>query len=98
MSTHGRAAEVERTLRTAPAHALPETLAALLQRELPRIRGARLLVNDYHSRILLPVEPFPTAPGGAGGGGGGAPGRVERSGAGRPVVWPRPRGVARPPP
>ncbi|GAA0252504.1 PP2C family protein-serine/threonine phosphatase [Actinomadura nitritigenes] len=103
MSTHGRAAEVERALRTAPAHALPETLAALLQRELPRIRGARLLVNDYHSRLLLPVEPFPTAPARPAGGEPAAPVRIHGSAAGRafvsrrPVVEPVPGGGSKRP-
>ncbi|KAB2363673.1 PP2C family protein-serine/threonine phosphatase [Actinomadura montaniterrae] len=102
MSTHGRAADVERALRTAPAHALPETLAALLGRELPRVRSARLLVNDYHSRVLLPVEPFPSAPARPAGGEPAAPLRIRGSAAGRafvsrrPAVEPAPDDAGRP--
>ncbi|MBO2462077.1 PP2C family protein-serine/threonine phosphatase [Actinomadura violacea] len=86
MSTHGRAAEVERALRTAPAHALPETLTAVLGRELPRIRRARLLVNDYHSRVLLPVEPFLPVPARPAGGEPAAPIWIRGSAAGRAFV------------
>ncbi|TDD96463.1 PP2C family protein-serine/threonine phosphatase [Actinomadura rubrisoli] len=58
MSTHGRPAMVERALRAAPAYSVPETLAATLGRAYPRVASVRVLVNDYHSRFLLPVEPL----------------------------------------
>ncbi|MFB4301748.1 PP2C family protein-serine/threonine phosphatase [Actinomadura sp. NTSP31] len=86
MSTHGRAAEVERALRLAPAHALPETLSALFRQDPPRIRAARLLVNDYHSRVLLPVEPYRAAPARPAGGEPAAPIRIQGSAAGRAFV------------
>ncbi|MFD0687657.1 PP2C family protein-serine/threonine phosphatase [Actinomadura fibrosa] len=66
MSTHGRPAKVERALRLAPAHSLPETLAATLRDEYPPITSARLLVNDYHSRFLLQVAPLLAVPAPAG--------------------------------
>ncbi|MDL4819347.1 PP2C family protein-serine/threonine phosphatase [Actinomadura opuntiae] len=93
MSTHGRAARVERALRLAPAHALPETLTALFRQELPQIREVRLLVNDYHSRVLLPVEPFRAAPGRPAGGepAGGAAGGAA---GGEPAAPIRIRGTA----
>ncbi|GAA2169654.1 PP2C family protein-serine/threonine phosphatase [Actinomadura napierensis] len=86
MSTHGRAAEVERALRLAPAHALPETLSALFRQDPPLIRGVRLLVNDYHSRVLLPVEPYRAAPARSAGGEPAAPIRIQGSAAGRAFV------------
>ncbi|GAA1869205.1 PP2C family protein-serine/threonine phosphatase [Actinomadura bangladeshensis] len=61
----GRPAAIERALRAAPAHAVPEALAAVLRREYPQISAVRLLVSDYHSRVLLPVEPVPAVPGAA---------------------------------
>ncbi|WP_218040421.1 PP2C family protein-serine/threonine phosphatase [Actinomadura sp. WMMB 499] len=53
---------MERALRSAPAHAIPEALAAALEGARPDLAGLRLLVNDYHSRVLLPVEPPGAAP------------------------------------
>ncbi|NKZ07485.1 PP2C family protein-serine/threonine phosphatase [Actinomadura latina] len=60
---HGRPAGIERALRAAPAHAVPEALAGALRREYPRISAVRLLVSDYHTRVLLPVEPAGTPAG-----------------------------------
>lgn len=57
-----RPLRVERALRAAPAHAVPEALAAALRRAYPQVSGARLLVCDYHSRVLLPVEPLTAGP------------------------------------
>ncbi|WP_131739314.1 PP2C family protein-serine/threonine phosphatase [Actinomadura roseirufa] len=62
MSTQGRPATVERALRAAPAHSVPETLAAALRHAFPRVSAVRLLVNDYHSRALLPVGPHRVVP------------------------------------
>ncbi|MFA1547712.1 PP2C family protein-serine/threonine phosphatase [Actinomadura chokoriensis] len=56
-----RPALTERALRAAPAHAVPEALAVALAQEYPQVSGVRLLVCDYHSRLLLPVEPFAAA-------------------------------------
>ncbi|MBE1530240.1 PP2C family protein-serine/threonine phosphatase [Actinomadura algeriensis] len=53
---------VERALRTAPAHAIPEALAAALERVRPSFAALRILVNDYHSRVLLPVPPLDSGP------------------------------------
>jgi hypothetical protein len=61
----GRPAAIERALRAAPAHAVPEALAAVLGREYPQVSGVRLLVSDYHTRVLLPVDPLPAALGAA---------------------------------
>ncbi|NDU76503.1 SpoIIE family protein phosphatase [Actinomadura sp. DSM 109109] len=58
MSTHGRTARIERALRAAPAYALPEVLEAALSKEYPGVSAARLLVCDYHSRVLMPVAPL----------------------------------------
>ncbi|GGV30281.1 phosphatase [Actinomadura cremea] len=49
---------MERALRSAPAHAIPEALAAALGVARPGLTAVRLLVNDYHSRVLLPVPPL----------------------------------------
>ncbi|NEA28968.1 PP2C family protein-serine/threonine phosphatase [Actinomadura bangladeshensis] len=62
----GRPAAIERALRAAPAHAVPEALAAVLRREYPQVSAVRLLVSDYHSRVLLPVGPVPAVLGAAG--------------------------------
>jgi len=78
---HGPAG-IERALRAAPAHALPETLAAALQRAYPPVSGVRLLVSDYHARVLLPVEPVP----GADGAGDGDVLAIRQSTAGRAYV------------
>ncbi|MFD0902063.1 PP2C family protein-serine/threonine phosphatase [Actinomadura sediminis] len=76
---------MERALRSAPAHALPEALAAALEGARPGLAGVRLLVNDYHSRVLLPVPPL-----GAGPGDGTGVLRVRGTDAGRAFVSRRP--------
>ncbi|MEV5826358.1 PP2C family protein-serine/threonine phosphatase [Spirillospora sp. NPDC052242] len=79
---------MERALRSAPAHALPEALAAALAEARPGLAAVRLLVNDYHSRVLLPVPPL-GAPAGtrAAGNGDGAGGlRIRGTNAGRAFV------------
>ncbi|MFB4307139.1 PP2C family protein-serine/threonine phosphatase [Actinomadura sp. GTD37] len=55
---HGPAG-IERVLRAAPAHAVPEALAGAIVREYPQVSRVRLLVSDYHTRVLLPVAPLP---------------------------------------
>ncbi|MQY02059.1 PP2C family protein-serine/threonine phosphatase [Actinomadura macrotermitis] len=57
MSTLHRACGVERALRDAPAHSLPEALAGALGRIFPEGSAFRLLLADYNLRSLLPFEP-----------------------------------------
>ncbi|WP_199747791.1 PP2C family protein-serine/threonine phosphatase [Actinomadura sp. WAC 06369] len=78
---------MERALRSAPAHALPEALAAALAEGRPGLAAVRLLLNDYHSRLLLPVPPHGDAAEPAGDGG---VLRVRGTAAGRAFVSRRP--------
>lgn len=79
---------MERALRSAPAHALPEALAAALAEARPGLAAVRLLVNDYHSRVLLPVPPHGAAAVPAGDGAGVL--RIRGTDAGRAFVSRRP--------
>lgn len=53
---HLRSGEVERALRAAPAHALPEALAGAVTARFPQVTGARLYLVDYRLASLLPAE------------------------------------------
>ncbi|MFI0356040.1 PP2C family protein-serine/threonine phosphatase [Actinomadura sp. 9N407] len=52
-----RPEQVERALRTTPAHSLPEALAAAVRELFPGAGTARLLLADYNLRVLLPADP-----------------------------------------
>ncbi|WP_242903682.1 PP2C family protein-serine/threonine phosphatase [Actinomadura terrae] len=56
MTTLSRPAEVERAIRSAPAHSLPEALEKALMAQLPVVVAAQLLLADYRLNVLLPVQ------------------------------------------
>ncbi|GAA3935077.1 PP2C family protein-serine/threonine phosphatase [Actinomadura viridis] len=56
MISPGRPELVERALRAAPSHALPEVLAARIRDLFPAAGRARLLLADYHLRVLFPAD------------------------------------------
>ncbi|TYK44117.1 PP2C family protein-serine/threonine phosphatase [Actinomadura decatromicini] len=56
MITSHRPAEVERAIRSAPAHSLPEALGKALTAHLPAVVGSQLFLADYHLNVLVPVN------------------------------------------
>ncbi|MEW2359596.1 PP2C family protein-serine/threonine phosphatase [Spirillospora sp. NPDC029432] len=60
MNVHGTGARrpelVERALRGTPAHSLPEALATAVGELFPAAGPARILLADYHLRVLLPAD------------------------------------------
>ncbi|GGV23377.1 phosphatase [Actinomadura cremea] len=53
MSLSHRPALVERTIRAAPAHSVPEALEKALREHLPGVLDVRLMLADYHLSVLL---------------------------------------------
>lgn len=56
MTPSHRPAEVERIVRAAPAHSLPESLEAAIVARVPGVLAVRLLLADYHLSVLLPSD------------------------------------------
>lgn len=62
MSAESNRGAVERALRRAPAHAIPEVLDAAVSGHWPRVTAIRMFVADYHLRELCPVTGGPDEP------------------------------------
>ncbi|MFF5258184.1 PP2C family protein-serine/threonine phosphatase [Actinomadura viridis] len=56
MISPGRPELVERALRAAPSHSLPEVLTARIGDLFPAAGRTRLLLADYHMRVLFPAD------------------------------------------